>query len=312
MSLPVVEIRHLYLNYALNIIPLAILYYDYALTLSREVEFFWPPYNPIGWVSFLFFLNRYVPIFGHIPIVLVLVLKNSLDKHSCQRMRRYKGYFEIVLQSFVAILCAMRVYALYNKNYYLLGGLVALISASIIVGCIVVAIESGDLAIQVPDTGIYGCNFYLGLSDEGGRFLSIAWGGVLAFDIIVFVLTLYKATKVGYNVPLIQVLVRDGSLYFLVLFSVNLANMLTLQLASTLLKNSAIPFANVLSTTLVSRMMLCLRSDNILHPSHRTVWTADIDVSSTLSKLSRLPTAIPGYSAEEGIELEYPSGRAVY
>lgn len=40
--------------------------------------------------------------------------------------------------------------------------------------------------------------------------LSIAWSGVLAFDVIVFVLTLYKAIKVGYNVPLIQVLVRDG------------------------------------------------------------------------------------------------------
>jgi len=52
---------------------LVILYYDYALTFSREVEFFWPHENRVGWISSLFFLNRYVAIFGHIPIVLRLI-----------------------------------------------------------------------------------------------------------------------------------------------------------------------------------------------------------------------------------------------
>ncbi len=42
--------------------------------------------------------------------------------------------------------------------------------------------------------------------------LSIAWGGLLAFDVAVFLLTLYKAVKVGCNTPLIQILVRDGEL----------------------------------------------------------------------------------------------------
>ena len=52
-----------------------ILYYDYTLTFSREVEFFWPhgPVNRVGWVSSLYFLNRYVAIFGYIPIVLKLI-----------------------------------------------------------------------------------------------------------------------------------------------------------------------------------------------------------------------------------------------
>ncbi len=40
--------------------------------------------------------------------------------------------------------------------------------------------------------------------------LSVAWSGIMLFDIIVFVLTIYKATKVGYQVPLIQVVMRDG------------------------------------------------------------------------------------------------------
>ena len=40
--------------------------------------------------------------------------------------------------------------------------------------------------------------------------LSFAWGILLAFDVAVFALTIYKATKVGYSAPLIQRLVRDG------------------------------------------------------------------------------------------------------
>lgn len=55
-----------------------ILYYDYALTFSREVEFFWPYKNRVGWVSSLYFLNRYVAIFGYVPIVLSLIPGSDL------------------------------------------------------------------------------------------------------------------------------------------------------------------------------------------------------------------------------------------
>jgi len=40
--------------------------------------------------------------------------------------------------------------------------------------------------------------------------LSIAWSGIMLFDIIVFALTIYKATEVGYKVPLVQIVIRDG------------------------------------------------------------------------------------------------------
>jgi hypothetical protein len=66
-------------------------------------------------------------------------------------MRSYYGYLGMALQSIVAsepalflvtlgfqltilVLIAMRVFALYNKNYHLLGVLVTLIGASVITG----------------------------------------------------------------------------------------------------------------------------------------------------------------------------------
>jgi len=212
----------------------------------------------------------------------------------------------MALQLLVAVLCALRVYALYSKNNCILLALVALAVASIIVGFIAIATESGAVYLPI-------CPVSLGLSNKGGRFLSIAWGGLLAFDVAVFVLTLRKATKVGYNIPLIQIIVRDGSLYFAVLFFANLANILTLQFAPTLLKTSATPLTNVLSTTLISRLMLRLRSDRIRlgHHSRGTVRTTDAHSTASLSELgsSWFPTVMTTQGASEILELEPPPGR---
>ena len=45
------------------------LYYDYLLTLPREIQFLWLPYNKQGWFTLACFLNRYIPIIGVLPIV---------------------------------------------------------------------------------------------------------------------------------------------------------------------------------------------------------------------------------------------------
>ncbi|KAF8491340.1 hypothetical protein F5888DRAFT_1909595 [Russula emetica] len=320
------HLRHL--GYAFSLIPTVILYYDYILTFSREVEFFWPHENRVGWVSSLYFLNRYVAIFGHIPIVLRLIpgfeslffrkqglfvfefntLAHSADLPiSCKKVHQYIGCLGLVLQFLVAIPCATRVYALYNKNHYIFTGLIALMIASIAVGIATISTELGDLCPSAHHHVFHWCYFDLGLSNEGGRFLSIAWSGIMLFDIIVFILTIYKATKVGYKVPLIQIVIRDGSLYFFVLFFVNLANILMLQVAPTMLKNFVTPIINVLSSTLVCRMMLRLRSDGN-RDSRVTEQLTVLTLSELSGELSSVPPTASvhfgGYGNEENSELK--------
>ena len=48
--------------------PAAILYYDYLLTLSWEVERVWKT-SGLNWGAGLFYLNRYVGLLGHIPVI---------------------------------------------------------------------------------------------------------------------------------------------------------------------------------------------------------------------------------------------------
>lgn len=45
-----------------------ILFYDYFLTFSDEVERFWNRKN-FNWSSFLFLANRYMVLFGNIPVM---------------------------------------------------------------------------------------------------------------------------------------------------------------------------------------------------------------------------------------------------
>ncbi|KAN0125330.1 hypothetical protein V8E53_015587 [Lactarius tabidus] len=106
-------------------------------------------------------------------------------------------------------------------------------------------------------------------------------------------------------------------MYGFVLFFVNLANILMLQFAPTLLKNSATPLTNVLSVTLISRLLLRLRSDRMKlgHRRHsrRTGRTIDSRFGSSLSEPTTFwfPTMMTAHSATERFELEPASGDAV-
>ena len=59
------------------------LYYDYVLTISREIQLLWPPHNKQGWFTLAFFLNRYIPIVGILPIAIsYLIPVNSAVRPS--------------------------------------------------------------------------------------------------------------------------------------------------------------------------------------------------------------------------------------
>ncbi|KAI0264590.1 hypothetical protein BC834DRAFT_243021 [Gloeopeniophorella convolvens] len=121
--------------------------------------------------------------------------------------------------------------------------------------------------VQVTSPIFPGCSDLL--SQQGALRVAFAWSGALVLDTTVFFLTVFRAiqscrdTGPGTSIremPVLQVMVRNGTLYFVVLFIVNLANILMLLLAPPILKNSATTMTNVLSATLISRVMLHTRA----------------------------------------------------
>jgi hypothetical protein len=49
---------------------LVMLYYDYFLTLHREIQFLWPPHNKQRPFTLACIINRYVPMIGVLPVVM--------------------------------------------------------------------------------------------------------------------------------------------------------------------------------------------------------------------------------------------------
>lgn len=59
-----------------------ILYFDYLLTLSVEVERYWGDRFNWTWTTVFFFLGRYFPLAGQIPVIVLVVLPRDNDKVS--------------------------------------------------------------------------------------------------------------------------------------------------------------------------------------------------------------------------------------
>ncbi|KAH9054534.1 hypothetical protein EDB87DRAFT_1689269 [Lactarius vividus] len=201
--------EYVYLNSITNLPPLAILYYDYLLTLPLEIQYLWYP-NKLGWFTIACLLNRYLPVLGHIPLAVSYMVRSDDLLWAMIGSRRAK-------------------------------------------------VET----IQVISS-VAGCNQYM--PREGGRYAALTWLGVLMFDTTIFSLTLYKAIRMGRGIRLLDVIVRDGAMYYSALFVVNLTNILILLFAPPLLKNSTTSITNVLSITLVSRLMLNLRAQSTTQP----------------------------------------------
>ncbi|EEB94063.1 hypothetical protein MPER_07193 [Moniliophthora perniciosa FA553] len=89
-----------------------------------------------------------------------------------------------------------------------------------------------------------------------------AWEAVFLYDILIFSLAMYKAYRtkkeLGMKLPLMSIIIRDGSLYFGAISLANLANILTFYLAGPFMKTGLSTTVGSLSITLVSRMMLHL------------------------------------------------------
>jgi len=62
------EINAINVNYYITLVSFTLLVYEYFLMFSREVERFWSSERPT-WPVVIFFINRYLTLFGHVPIV---------------------------------------------------------------------------------------------------------------------------------------------------------------------------------------------------------------------------------------------------
>ncbi|KAL7278595.1 hypothetical protein ACG7TL_007596 [Trametes sanguinea] len=265
---------------------LAILYYDFVLTIPQEIERFWS--RKLSWPSFLFFLNRYLSVIGHIPVIIEFF--GVIPESRCREYQQYHRIISILIQAVVASLMLLRTYALYGRDRRVLALLLAILGVGAIVSLwVIIAGHKARRPTALPGSirATDGCD--LTLSTQEGFELAIAWSTILVFDGTVFILTLMQVMKIrqswssgGY----FHIMLRDGCIYFGVLFICYLSNILAYAVAKVrsyhtmfgylrvvddtstmnlqpIHKGVSTSITNVMSSTLITRFMLNIRDPQL-------------------------------------------------
>ncbi|EIW56723.1 uncharacterized protein TRAVEDRAFT_73164 [Trametes versicolor FP-101664 SS1] len=267
--LTIAESNHI--NRVFAAIAFGILWYDFVLTIPIEVERYWK--GGRSWAAIFYFLNRYLSVLSHIPVVVEFFA--IMPESRCRKLQLYHQVLAALTQFFVGVLLMLRTYALYNRNrkvVYLLASICA--AGGAVSVWAIVSVRSLHLR-SFQDIAVYtGCD--LTLSEKQGYYLAAAWSSILVFDATVFVLTLTQALRVGrmFSHSLFHIMLRDGTIYFGILVVCYGCNILTYILAQPVYKGVSTTFTNVISTTLITRLMLNIRDPKLVDLPHR--WPSEL------------------------------------
>ncbi|TFK37171.1 hypothetical protein BDQ12DRAFT_608300, partial [Crucibulum laeve] len=195
------------------------LFYDIILTFGDEVERIWMrKYTP---VTVLWFLNRYLSPLGY--IVIIVSFHDPWSKSVCNRYVLYPEALKIVTAFTIGVIFILRLYAIYSRSKMVVG-----------FACLVLAIELGikiwaftDGTSLILPPGLVGC-ILVGRSNTR---IVFTWIAELVFDSVVFFLTLWKTVshnrvRRSNTMSLVTLVMRDGVVYFGIIFLVNLVTVL--------------------------------------------------------------------------------------
>ncbi|KAF9474224.1 hypothetical protein BDN70DRAFT_333181 [Pholiota conissans] len=172
----------------------------------------------------------------------------------CRRYVKFAGAATTSLVAVAELIMILRVYALYLGNKYILAFLLAVLSGQVIVSGW--AVHNG---MRVPQpAGFPGC-----VLTGKNSFFAALWGAPLVTDTCIFVLTLWRAARYMRKhgrMTLMDVMLRDGTLYFFTIFGVNLMNTLIYFLALGDLKAVGASFSQIMTSIMISRLQLNLRN----------------------------------------------------
>ncbi|KAI0078646.1 hypothetical protein K474DRAFT_892514 [Panus rudis PR-1116 ss-1] len=275
---------------------LAILYYDWLLTLPSEVEYYWK--RKWSTTSFFYFLNRYCSLLAHIPVIVEFYA--DLSEESFHQL------YSAVTVVLVGILLTIRTYAIYGQSRTILSVILSymIIGFGIAVWAMITNQRLPGAPFDEIPSWYKACGSHL--SDQQEIYLSIALSIAMGGDIMIFCLTLYRGIIIAKTTKnrLLVIIMRDGTVYFGVMILTHALNMI-----STLKYRDIIEVTTltaIISSTLMSRLML-----NIRNPRNSTEYSEELSATPIASiafanrdmRRRRAPDSL-GIDEEEDMDYE--------
>jgi len=182
-----------------------------------------------------------------------------LQPGRCSKLVIFVPSFQAISYTVIALIVILRTWALYGRELWPMILLGSIYATALTVQTYVAGTSSAR--VKTPP-GIRGC--LLGAVPESDiRFLFFFIVG-LVFDTLLFGLTLFKTLSIrkstGVSTPLVSLLMRDGIIYFLVMFLANVMNVVLFLTAPPQLNGMNIYFSHITTVIMISHIMLNLKA----------------------------------------------------
>jgi len=287
---------------------LTLVIFDHMLTLSDEIAYVWR--KPKSFVLWLFLAIRYY-VMAALTVVSIGYFSPLISGPRCLHWSLFLPLgVTVPLSIGPSILLSVRVYAMYGKSKYILVALGTLLCAQLSAGLWQYTLKGGRVTTAPDATDLYRYHYCIYLPPASlGSVSSMYVFFDLSFNTILFVLTLGRTFYVYWqqrNVKnassLLKTLAGNGAMYFGVIFCTNLGWAIMILLAAPGLRGVLSQPTAALTTIMMSRITLNLRSSGARQsyaiPQQRRAYTGPGGRKLT------------GDEVEGGIQLSVLSNRA--
>ncbi|KAJ7153047.1 hypothetical protein C8R43DRAFT_1002756 [Mycena crocata] len=247
-------------NY-LAVSAMTILSADYFATMNQEVDFVWRKRWSIP--SFLYLWNRYIALITVIACAMFMLREVQSD-NVCRFFIVAEGLISTILVVSFDTMLTMRVWVLYGKTR-----LMAWVLFPMLLG------ELGSMLVilLLPATYLNGFvhfgpvlpGCYFTTPVMRGPYFALYAVPPLLVTFIMFILTVYKCSKTlrmdkSVEMPLVKLFLRDGIIWFLIVFAVDGAQMIIWAMGRATLTQILIVPCLVLYSLVSSRVLLNTKS----------------------------------------------------
>ncbi|EKM57574.1 uncharacterized protein PHACADRAFT_206470 [Phanerochaete carnosa HHB-10118-sp] len=293
-----------------------LVFHDYLTTLDQEVRTVWQ--QKLSAVSLLIVSTRWMLLLQAMFALFTLIphgkLKVLRAMSSCEATFWMSTIIGLATPAQTAVFSALRVCAMWNRNYVLFTIVLVLSLPQEIINVYALA----DSSFEYFPPPIDACVNFFNYSDEVNDacmfsptcplfLLFVTRIPLIVADLLVLVLTWMKtyrqyreARALNIKSPLTTYFIHDGTIYFIVLLILNISQIVSFFFTSI---GILAPFTSIMPQILVCRFMMNLR---LL--SHGSSTTSEDESSRQLASLRMLTfneNATPSFMGNMGEPLDY-------
>ncbi|CAH7684087.1 hypothetical protein PPACK8108_LOCUS18065 [Phakopsora pachyrhizi] len=237
----------------------AVALWDWIVCLPKEYKRIYKA--PMSLIKVLYYFNRYYTLAN--LIVVLYGFNGSMTADECNRFYKWEPGLASFTTIFAEAILVVRTYALWGKNKIIL----AVLLVGFTIECVVLlfAVTQFKPVPTRDPTDPTSRGACIAGGGPGGHDWSMAyWVSPIVMDTLMLVLSSVRAfqyRKRGVNSGVFQTFVRDGILYFAVVFVVNLINTVFYSLPNQALQAVNSPMSLLMTSVMCSRIVLSLRGE---------------------------------------------------